>query len=111
MAEAIPVGEDGAVIREHHCAVRDVAERFPEVCAAEQDLMERLLGVPVRRTGHLLAGCSACEYTALVPLTAGDRGTRPAAPRAADAEQAISTTTDPSPCTCASHAAAHQEQA
>jgi DeoR family suf operon transcriptional repressor len=115
MAEAAPLGEAGAVIREHHCAIRDVAERFPEVCEAEQDLMERLLGVPVERTGHLLAGCSACEYTARVPqthpLTRGDRSPRSVAPRAADpAAPTERTTIDPSPCTCASHRGARQEQ-
>jgi DeoR family suf operon transcriptional repressor len=63
MAEARPAGPGRATIREHHCALRDVAERFPELCAAEQELMEELLGVPVERTGHILGGCGACEYT------------------------------------------------
>jgi DeoR family suf operon transcriptional repressor len=64
MAEAIADAPDAARIREHHCAIRDVAERFPEICAAEHELMEQLLGVPVERTGHILDGCTACEYTA-----------------------------------------------
>jgi DeoR family suf operon transcriptional repressor len=127
MAEATALGEDGAVIREHHCAIREVAERFPEVCEAEQDLMERLLGVPVERTGHMLAGCSHCEYTARVPASAGDRGPRPEAPRACgcaavavsgaapasgdSAPSAARTTIDHPPCTCASRRDALQEQA
>jgi DeoR family suf operon transcriptional repressor len=64
MAEALVLDGGDAVIREHHCAIRDVAERFPEVCEAERELMEKLLGVPVERTGHLLDGCTTCEYTA-----------------------------------------------
>ena len=64
MAEAEASGPAEATIREHHCAIRDVAEQFPEICAAEQELLERLLGVPVERTGHILGGCSACEYVA-----------------------------------------------
>ena len=67
MAEAVPTGPDTATIREHHCAIRDVAEHFPEICQAEQELMEELLGVRVERTGHILGGCSACEYTAREP--------------------------------------------
>jgi hypothetical protein len=49
-----------------------VAEHFPEVCQAEQELMERLLGLPVERTGHILGGCSACEYTVREPATPMD---------------------------------------
>ena len=64
MAEAVATGADEARILEHHCAIRDVAEQFPEICAAEQELIERLLGVPVERTGHILGGCRACEYVA-----------------------------------------------
>lgn len=85
MAESA-VGADGeAVILEHHCAIRDVAEQFPEICAAEQLLLERLLGAPVQRTGHILGGCAACEY--VVRSTADTA----AAPRAAccDAHEAV----------------------
>jgi DeoR family suf operon transcriptional repressor len=65
MAEAIPPGAedaDRAVLREHHCAIRDVAEQFPEICIAEQEFVERMLAVPVERTAHILSGCSCCEY-------------------------------------------------
>lgn len=62
MAEAFAT-ETGVVVREHHCAIRDVAARFPEICAAEQEFVERMLAVPVRRTAHILDGCTCCEYT------------------------------------------------
>ena len=56
--------EEGAVvIREHNCAIRAAAERFPEICAAEQEFVERMLAVKVERTAHMLDGCSCCEYT------------------------------------------------
>lgn len=68
MAEA--AGDDGAVtVREHHCAVRDVVARFPEICAAEQELLEELLGVPVVRTQYIPAGCAVCEYVATAPAS------------------------------------------
>lgn len=47
---------------EHHCPIRAVAERFPEVCAAEQKVVALALGGTVERRRHLLAGDGACEY-------------------------------------------------
>jgi DeoR family suf operon transcriptional repressor len=64
MAEAVSVSPGEAVIREHHCAIRAAAEAFPEVCAAEHELLEQLLGVTVERTAHMLNGCRTCEYVA-----------------------------------------------
>jgi DeoR family suf operon transcriptional repressor len=86
MAEARPdaVG-GGATLREHHCAIRDVAERFPEICAAEQELIEELLGVPVHRTGHILGGCAACEYTVREPAPHEASAAGSSAPRGCDA--------------------------
>ncbi len=66
MAEAT-CADDRVVIREFHCAIRDVAERFPEICAAEQEFVEQMLGTPVERTCHMLAGCSSCAYTVRHP--------------------------------------------
>ena len=92
------------------------------MCAAEQELMEQLLGVPVTRTGHILGGCSTCEYTAGVPaaplaLTPSSAG--PPAPsleashdRGPLGRSGRRAPTDRNPtCTCASHADARQEQA
>ncbi len=70
MAEAAPNADGSVAVREHHCAVRDVVARFPEICAAEQELMEELLGVPVVRTKYIPAGCAVCEYVAAgAPVT------------------------------------------
>jgi DeoR family suf operon transcriptional repressor len=62
MAEALDGGQGGPLLREHHCAIRDVAEQFPEICVAEQEFVEQMLGQPVERTAHILSGCSCCEY-------------------------------------------------
>ncbi len=67
MAEATPNANGSVAVREHHCAVRDVVARFPEICAAEQELMEELLGVPVVRTRYIPDGCAICEYVATAP--------------------------------------------
>ena len=52
-----------ATIREHNCAIRGVAARFPEACAAEAAFLEDLLGARVTRRLHILDGCNSCEYT------------------------------------------------
>ncbi|MGH7538187.1 MAG: helix-turn-helix transcriptional regulator [Gemmatimonadales bacterium] len=47
---------------EHNCAIRAVAERFPEVCAAEANFLQAVLAASVERTAHIASGCNACEY-------------------------------------------------
>jgi predicted ArsR family transcriptional regulator len=49
-------------LTEHNCAIRAVAERFPEVCAAEERFLKTVLGAAVERRAHILGGCNACEY-------------------------------------------------
>lgn len=51
-----------ATLTEHNCAVKAVAERFPELCQAEARFLETVLKSPVERRSHMLAGCGACQY-------------------------------------------------
>ena len=51
-----------AVLVEHNCALAAVAERFPEICAAEARFLAEALGGQVDRREHILSGCPACEY-------------------------------------------------
>ncbi len=67
MAEAEVPSPTRAVIRAHHCAIRAVAERFPEVCGAEQQFLEVVLGAPVVREQHILDGCNHCVFTVQAP--------------------------------------------
>jgi DeoR family suf operon transcriptional repressor len=62
MAEWQSAGPGAATIREHNCAIHAIAERFPEICAAEERFMAEVLGAPVERRQHILSGCTACEY-------------------------------------------------
>ena len=63
MAEAAgATGSDEALIREHNCVLRAVAERFPEVCVAEEKFLAEFLGAVVERRKHIAAGSSCCEY-------------------------------------------------
>jgi DeoR family transcriptional regulator, suf operon transcriptional repressor len=61
MAEATSSAQ-GAMLTEHNCAIQAVAERFPEICAAEARFLAAVLGAQVDRQAHILSGCSACEY-------------------------------------------------
>ena len=61
---------DGAIrLAEHNCAIRAVAERYPEVCAAERRFLTEVLASQVERRTHITEGSNACEY-AITP----DRG-------------------------------------
>ncbi len=71
MAEATASSHSGTLI-EHNCAIQAVAERFPEICAAEARFLAAVLGAQVDRQGHILSGCSACEYR--VRFSATDAG-------------------------------------
>jgi DeoR family suf operon transcriptional repressor len=58
----VTVGPIESTLREHNCAIPSVAERFPEICAAEARFLADVLGAEVSRSGHMLNGCSVCEY-------------------------------------------------
>jgi DeoR family suf operon transcriptional repressor len=61
MAEASATATN-AVLIEHNCAIQAVAQRFPEICAAEARFLGAVLSAEVERREHILSGCSACEY-------------------------------------------------
>jgi len=61
MAEVDATG-GGFRLAEHNCAIRAVAERFPEVCAAEEKFLQAVLAATVERQSHIVSGCNACEY-------------------------------------------------
>jgi DeoR family suf operon transcriptional repressor len=62
MAEASSAADGSGTLIQHNCAIQSVAERFPEICAAEARFLAAVLGGDVQREHHILAGCSACEY-------------------------------------------------
>jgi DeoR family suf operon transcriptional repressor len=63
MAEADVDDDSGLpVLRKHNCAIRAVAEQYPEVCATEVEFIAEVIGVPPERRQHILAGCNSCEY-------------------------------------------------
>lgn len=59
---------DGAVrLTEHNCAIKAVAERFPEICELEERFLRDVLIAGVERHRHILTGCQACEYSIHFP--------------------------------------------
>jgi DeoR family transcriptional regulator, suf operon transcriptional repressor len=65
---------------EHNCAIRALAERFPEVCVAEERFLVSVLGAEVHRAAHIASGCNACEYAITFTGTDTNPGREPAAP-------------------------------
>jgi predicted ArsR family transcriptional regulator len=62
IAEVIE-GSDGALLlREHNCAIHDVAKAVPAACESELDLFERVLGASVERETHIACGDRSCTY-------------------------------------------------
>ena len=65
-------GSSGFRLAEHNCAIRAVAERFPEVCAAEAKFLQVVLAATVERQSHIMNGCNACEYAITFDTTRGE---------------------------------------
>jgi DeoR family suf operon transcriptional repressor len=59
-------------LAEHNCAIRAVAERFPEVCAAEAKFLQAVLAATVERQAHIVDGCNACEYAITFDTVRGE---------------------------------------
>ncbi len=84
MTEAVSGLGLPTTIKHHNCAVRDIALRFPEVCSAEAEFIETVLGAPVERLSHLKDGCGACAYgatSAPIPLSSSAMAPNPVTPR------------------------------
>jgi DeoR family suf operon transcriptional repressor len=66
----------GGTIRlaEHNCAIRSVAERYPEVCAAERRFLTEVLAAQVERRTHITEGSNACEYSITPDVAASASG-------------------------------------
>jgi len=62
LADAV-LDPDGTVrLREHNCAILDVARGEQHACAAELQLFRDVLGVDVVRETHIASGDRCCSY-------------------------------------------------
>ena len=65
LADAL-IGEDGTIrLREHNCAIFDVAKGQGSACDAELDLFREVLGAEVVRETHIASGDRCCSYRVL----------------------------------------------
>lgn len=62
LADAV-LGTDGTIrLREHNCAIFDVARGERSACDAELDLFRDVLGVDIVRETHIASGDRCCSY-------------------------------------------------
>ena len=69
MAEFVQ-SEGTLTLKEHNCAIRAAAEKFPEICEAEARFLSQVLVADVERRSHILTGCGSCDYSIHFPGTA-----------------------------------------
>ncbi len=63
LAEAKQVSENTFLIREHNCAIHQVAARFQQACASELSFLRTVLPeAEVEREHHIVAGGTYCGY-------------------------------------------------
>ena len=67
LADAV-LGTDGTIrLREHNCAILDVARGERSACDAELDLFRDVLGVDIVRETHIASGDRCCSYRITAP--------------------------------------------
>ncbi|HEY4320514.1 MAG TPA: helix-turn-helix domain-containing protein [Gemmatimonadales bacterium] len=63
---------NGGTLTEHNCPHRVVAERFPEICAAEEAFLAVAFGGSLTRESRIADGCGACRYRITLPAPSED---------------------------------------
>ena len=67
LADAV-IDNDGTIrLREHNCAILDVARGQTAACEAELDLFREVLGAEVVRETHIASGDRCCSYRVVAP--------------------------------------------
>ena len=72
-AASVAGGDGGVQLCQHHCPVSHVAAQFPQLCEAETEAFETLLGTHVLRIATIAHGDGVC--TTLVPELMNRRST------------------------------------
>ncbi|MDH3456918.1 MAG: helix-turn-helix domain-containing protein [Gemmatimonadota bacterium] len=66
------VEADQVRLAEHNCAVRQAAEQFPEICAAEVEFLEEVLQSALQRDSYIPDGCNSCQYSITIGTKESD---------------------------------------
>ena len=64
--------ESGGMLTEHNCPHQLVAQRFPEICAAEETFLTQVFRGPVARQSRIADGCGTCSYHVPTAPEAGE---------------------------------------
>lgn len=75
-SQAAPPSAGGEQLCQHHCPVAHVAAEFPQLCEAETEVFERLLGTPVQRLATIAHGDGVCTTHVSSPALAGGHAPR-----------------------------------
>ncbi len=62
MAQVVELPDGGLAIRHCNCPIQDVAARTGLPCVNEQQMYERLLGAPVKRSTWMAEAANDCTY-------------------------------------------------
>ena len=84
----------GMQICQHHCPVWNVASRFPELCAAEEEVVAEIVGSHVQRLATIAGGDCACTTNIPVPTIPVDSvlaSVPTTSPDPADADASVGT--------------------
>jgi predicted ArsR family transcriptional regulator len=77
---------DGTIrLREHNCAILDIAQGQRSACEAEIELFRDVLDADVVRESHIVAGDRCCTYRVSEPVTVASRTASPASTPASPA--------------------------
>ena len=53
---------EGIILHTNNCPYEGLAEKNPEMCQMDEDMLTSLLGVTARCVGHIAKGNNACSY-------------------------------------------------
>lgn len=66
--------EDGGLLTESNCPHRFIAERFPELCDAEEAFLAQVFVGSVERRSRIAGGCGTCTYHVAFDAAQGEGG-------------------------------------
>lgn len=66
--------DNGGMLTESNCPHRVIAERFPELCEAEEAFLAQVFGASIERRSRIAGGCGTCTYHVAFEHVEGEAG-------------------------------------